>query len=142
LDLQPISNQQLAVSIRWFDCIENLKVIFNFRKIKRIQNLQILTNLEKYYGSSHVLIKDGLLFVTFGTITVHIQPFGPAMQHFQDRTSIRYWGQWLPAQIYNSPLGIAIYGLLECMLCFLAVFGTGNNNNMLLFFYCRKVTIW
>lgn len=88
-----------------------------------------------------------MLYVTFGTITVHIQPFGPSLQHFQERDSIRYWGaRLLPRDVYDSTLGkfglirclssayqlsnilssgIVLFGCGETLLCFMAIFGTG-----------------
>lgn len=49
---------------------------------------------------------DGLFYVTFGVITVHIQPIGPTLQHLEERHSVRYWGsRLLPGDLYDGKIG-------------------------------------
>jgi hypothetical protein len=62
----------------------------------------------QYYSDINKIIQDGVFgYIAFGVITVHIQPFGPTMQHLQERQSVRYWGsRLLPKRIYNSIFGM------------------------------------
>ncbi|OXA43201.1 hypothetical protein Fcan01_22049 [Folsomia candida] len=95
-----------------------------------------------YYGDEFGLIDDGLLDMTFGMIFVHIQPLGPTLQHLQERESIRYWGaHFLSKTFYNSGLGVALFGIVELILCYAAIFGTAYAAIQLMI-YAQTTRYW
>lgn len=60
----------------------------------------------EYYPGENNGVDDGLFYVTFGVITVHIQPIGPTLQHLEERHSVRYWGsRLLPGDLYDGKIG-------------------------------------